>query len=147
MTSSTASRGPQPEFVILTGLLAFCLLLLGVLAARFACQGNVSVFVYDNNDIVSGHLKGAGHDWEAVETQEMLWALRQFQDTRKVQLDLAAGSAAAAAAAAMQGGAVAALPVEVPDVPLVVDIGANVGWFTLNAAAAQAKVAAFEGRH
>lgn len=29
--------------------------------------------------------------------------------------------------------------------PLVIDIGANVGWFTINAAAAGARVAAFEG--
>jgi len=29
--------------------------------------------------------------------------------------------------------------------PLVVDVGANVGWFTLNAAAAGGTVAAFEG--
>ena len=29
--------------------------------------------------------------------------------------------------------------------PLMVDIGANIGWFTLNAAAAGARVAAFEG--
>jgi hypothetical protein len=29
--------------------------------------------------------------------------------------------------------------------PLVVDVGANIGWFTLNAAAAGGRVAAFEG--
>ncbi len=29
--------------------------------------------------------------------------------------------------------------------PFVIDIGANVGWFTLNAAAAGGRVAAFEG--
>jgi 2-polyprenyl-3-methyl-5-hydroxy-6-metoxy-1,4-benzoquinol methylase len=31
------------------------------------------------------------------------------------------------------------------EAPLVVDVGANIGWFTLKAAEAGARVAAFEG--
>jgi hypothetical protein len=31
--------------------------------------------------------------------------------------------------------------------PLMVDVGGNVGWFSINAAAAGARVAMFEGRH
>ena len=56
----------------------------------------------------------------APQINEMLWALR-----------------------APMFGLAAELPGSVP--PLMVDIGANVGWFTLNAAAAGARVAAFEG--
>lgn len=109
--------------------------------------GNVSMYVYDGNDIVSDHLKGLAHTWEATEIQEMLWAIHQFPKVQMHLRHLSASSEAAAAAAAVKGGAVAGLPVQVPAVPLVVDVGANVGWFTLNAAAAGAMVAAFEGRY
>lgn len=93
------------------------------------CAGNVSLYVYDTDDIVSNQLRSTAHTWEATETEEFLWAIKQFQATR--QLQLKQGAAAAAA---------------VPSVPLVVDIGANIGWFTLNAAAAKCRVAAFEGK-
>jgi purine-cytosine permease-like protein len=33
-----------------------------------------------------------------------------------------------------------------PTAPFVIDVGANVGWFTINAAAAGGRVAAFEGK-
>lgn len=88
--------------------------------------GNVSVYVYGAGDIVSDHLKGAQHGWETVEIQEWLWAIRQWQQPP-----------AALPAASTN--------ITRPDRPLTVDIGANLGWFSLNAAAAGARVAAFEG--
>eukprot|EP00877_Chromochloris_zofingiensis_P011608 jgi/Chrzof1/6700/Cz19g06040.t1 len=86
--------------------------------ARFS---NVSLTVYDNNDIVSGFLK-AGTSWENAEVHELLWALRQ-------PIPQAGGSMGSNKS------------------PLVIDIGANVGWFTINAAAAGARVAAFEAMY
>lgn len=81
---------------------------------------NVTIFVYGSGDIVSDSLKGSGHGWESAEIQEWLWAIRQW----KPQPAPAAGSSTR---------------------PLAVDIGANLAWFSLNAAAAGARVAAFEG--
>ncbi|WIA32034.1 hypothetical protein OEZ86_002886 [Tetradesmus obliquus] len=95
--------------------------LAGATSIKFA---NVSMFVYDTNDIVSNQLRGAHHTWESSEINEMLWALRQHQAVQQL--------------AAQQGKAPG------PAVPLMVDVGANIGWFTLNAAAARARVVAFE---
>jgi hypothetical protein len=68
---------------------------------------------------------------------------------------LANPAAAAAAAAVTRVGNVTVLPSgrrslqqqhqQQPARPLMIDIGSNVGWFALNAAAAGARVAAFEG--
>lgn len=69
---------------------------------------NVSMFVYDTNDIVSNQLRGAQHTWESSEINEMLWALRQHQAVQQL--------------AAQQGKAPG------PAVPLMVDVGANIGW-------------------
>jgi hypothetical protein len=77
--------------------------------------GNVTLYVY---------LKQF-HMWE-TEVDEWLWALKQWKPP-------SAATAAAAGAAS------------VPDRPLAVDVGANRGWFTIKAAMAGARVAAFEG--
>jgi 2-polyprenyl-3-methyl-5-hydroxy-6-metoxy-1,4-benzoquinol methylase len=77
--------------------------------------------VYANNDLVSQSVANSS-SWEATEVEHVLWALQQSipqqQQQRQQQQQ--------------QG-------------PLFVDIGANVGVFSVNAAAAGARVAAFEG--
>ncbi|KAI8477232.1 MAG: S-adenosyl-L-methionine-dependent methyltransferase [Monoraphidium minutum] len=86
---------------------------------------NVSILVYSDNDIVSNFLKGEMHSWEATEVKEMFYAMRAPVPTS---------------------------PEDAKDPskwrpsspPFVLDIGANIGWFTLNAAAAGGRVAAFE---
>jgi len=98
----------------------------GLSAFAAAPAGNVSIYVYGAGDIVSDHLKGAQHGWETVEIQEWLWAIRQWQQ-QPAALPAASTNTTR------------------PDRPLTVDIGANLGWFSLNAAAAGARVAAFEG--
>lgn len=72
--------------------------------------------------------------WQQAEVDEWLWAIRQWKPP----------SLAAAAARAKPDMMASILPTP-SDGPLVVDIGANVGWFAANAAAAGARVAAFEG--
>lgn len=95
--------------------------------------GNVSLHVYDGRDIVSNVLQGPVHSWEENEVKEMLWALKMHS------------SPAQLAAAKMGSAARQAAGQQPPRLPLFVDVGANVGWFALNAAAAGARVAAFEG--
>ncbi|KAF8071098.1 hypothetical protein HT031_001180 [Scenedesmus sp. PABB004] len=90
--------------------------------SRAVQLGNASLHVYGGRDIVSAHIAGGARTWEAAETQALLWALRQPPG------------------GARRGGAAGGAPVA----PLVVDVGANVGWFMANAAAAGARVAAFE---
>jgi len=51
----------------------------------------------------------------------------------------------AAAAAAMMAVVLASSQQHEQQQPLFVDVGANIGWFMLNAAAAGARVLAFEG--
>lgn len=84
--------------------------------------GNVTLHVYGQDDIVSSDLKKK-NSWETAEVAEWLWALQQWQRPT----------------------APADSNASVPDRPLAVDIGANLGWFSLQAAAAGARVAAFEG--
>ncbi|GBF94364.1 hypothetical protein Rsub_06986 [Raphidocelis subcapitata] len=88
---------------------------------------NVTLFVYEKGDIVSDSLRGASRGWEAAEIQQMLYAIRAPVPASTSAADLANPSAWKA-----------------PASPLFIDIGANVGWFTVNAAAAGARVAAFE---
>jgi hypothetical protein len=78
-------------------------------AATYAA--NVSMYVYDTNDIVSNELRGTQHAWESSEINQMLWALQQHQHVQ--QLLISQGKSQAAA------------------VPLMVDIGANIGWWVL----------------
>jgi hypothetical protein len=66
------------------------------------------MFVYQNNDIVSSQLQGSQHTWEASEINEMLWALKQGSHVQQLL--------------AKQGKPPG------PAVPLMVDIGANIGW-------------------
>ncbi len=61
-------------------------------------------------------ISGTGH-WESEEMNELLWAMEQPLPNQQQQ--------------------------HVP--PLFVDIGANVGWFTINMAARGYDVAAYEG--
>jgi hypothetical protein len=84
--------------------------------------GNVTLHVYGQNDIVSNDLI-LGKIWERAEVTEWLWALKQWQ----------------------RPAAPADSNASVPVRPLAVDIGSNLGWFSLQAAAAGARVAAFEG--
>lgn len=72
------------------------------------------MFVYDNNDIVSNQLRGTQHTWEAGEINEMLWALRQSKSVQ--QLLVSQGKPPGPAA------------------PLMVDIGANIGWWVVRLA-------------
>jgi hypothetical protein len=69
------------------------------------------MYVYDTNDIVSNELRGTQHAWESSEINQMLWALQQHQHVQ--QLLISQGKPPAAA------------------VPLMVDIGANIGWWVL----------------
>ncbi|KIY99432.1 hypothetical protein MNEG_8530 [Monoraphidium neglectum] len=81
--------------------------------------------VYASNDIVSDHIKGDTHQWESQETKEMMVALRS------------------PVPASPRDSKHPARWVK-KEAPLVVDVGANIGWFTLKAAEAGARVAAFE---
>ncbi|KAI8465888.1 MAG: S-adenosyl-L-methionine-dependent methyltransferase [Monoraphidium minutum] len=85
------------------------------------------IYAYHGNDIVSNHLKGGG--WEKEEIDQMLWALaaKVPPPGTPAQGDLPPVSSWAP-----------------PARPLMVDVGANIGWFTMNAAAAGADVVAFE---
>jgi len=113
----------------------------------------VPLYVYVGHDIVSDQLKGSAHAWEPAEVQEMLWALQQFDSPTQRQAAAAIsqslpGLAAAARWAAGRPASSTATTTsnkQQLQKPLFVDVGANVGWFMLNAAAAGARVAAFEG--
>jgi hypothetical protein len=69
------------------------------------------MYVYDTNDIVSNELRGTQHSWESSEVNQMLWALQQHQQVQ--QLLTSQGKPPG------------------PAVPLMVDIGANIGWWVL----------------
>lgn len=97
-----------------------------ILPSAHIPAGNVTLFVYGSGDIVSDSLKGSAHGWESAEIQEWLWAIRQWKPP-----------------ATPVNGSTATVG-DRPR-PLTVDIGANLDWFSLNAAAAGARVAAFEG--
>uniref|UniRef100_A0A383V9J7 Methyltransferase FkbM domain-containing protein n=1 Tax=Tetradesmus obliquus TaxID=3088 RepID=A0A383V9J7_TETOB len=87
-------------------------------------QGNFSIYVYKDNDIVSQHLAGESHSYEKPEVEAVLWALRQYKPKKQHGFG--------AAASLMSG-------------PLMVDVGANVGTFLFKVADAGYRVAAFEG--
>ncbi|WIA35984.1 hypothetical protein OEZ86_004361 [Tetradesmus obliquus] len=87
-------------------------------------QGNFSIYVYKDNDIVSQHLAGDSHSYEKPEVEAVLWALQQYKPKQQ--------QGAGAAASLMSG-------------PLMVDVGANVGTFLFKVADAGYRVAAFEG--
>jgi hypothetical protein len=100
--------------------------------------GNATLYVYRGNDIVSDHLAGEGHMWEEHELREFLWALRAPVPGRPD------GFVAASGGGGGNGGGGGLSTTPTPPPPLAIDIGANIGWFMLNAAAAGARVAAFE---
>jgi 2-polyprenyl-3-methyl-5-hydroxy-6-metoxy-1,4-benzoquinol methylase len=79
-----------------------------------------TLHLYADNDLVSQSIANSS-TWEATEVENVLWALQQPIPQQQQQ----------------QG--------QQPQAPLFVDIGANVGVFSVNAAAAGARVAAFEG--
>ncbi|WIA23250.1 hypothetical protein OEZ85_000021 [Tetradesmus obliquus] len=87
-------------------------------------QGNFSIYVYKDNDIVSQHLAGDSHSYEKPEVEAVLWALQQYKPKQQ-QVN-------GAASALMDG-------------HLMVDVGANVGTFLFKVADAGYRVAAFEG--
>lgn len=92
---------------------------------EWAKFGNASMLVYGDNDIVSNNLKGTAKTWEDHEVKEMVYAMKapvpaSPRDVRRPDAWRAPAS------------------------PFVVDIGANIGWFTFNAAVSGGTVAAFE---
>jgi hypothetical protein len=89
-------------------------------------QGNFSIYVYKDNDIVSQHLAGESHSYEKPEVDAVLWALQQYKPPQQ-----------------QQQGAGAASPLM--SQALMVDVGANVGTFLFKVADAGYRVAAFEG--
>lgn len=88
---------------------------------------NVTALVYARDDIVSDSLRGASRAWEAEGIQQMLRALHSPVPPSPALLSGASANSWRR-----------------PESPLLVDVGANVGWFSLNAASAGARVAAFE---
>lgn len=109
---------------------------------------NVSLYIYSSNDIVSNELKGGG--WEATEIKEMLWGIKQCSTQREILDRLGTQSQGAHVAVTTAGQRQLKQQQQQqqaasPRQPLFVDVGSNVGWFAMNAAAAGAKVAAFEG--
>ncbi|KAI8464132.1 MAG: S-adenosyl-L-methionine-dependent methyltransferase [Monoraphidium minutum] len=90
---------------------------------RFAGT-NVTVYVYEKDDLVSNYVQVEG-TWEERDVREMAYAMAAPVPAAPDDLRRPERWAAAAA-------------------PFVVDVGANVGTFTLHAAARGATVAAFE---
>jgi 2-polyprenyl-3-methyl-5-hydroxy-6-metoxy-1,4-benzoquinol methylase len=91
-------------------------------------QGNFSIYVYKDNDIVSQYLAGESHSYEKPEVDEVLWALQQNKPQQQQQQQQGAGTAAS-----------------LMSQPLMVDVGANVGTFLFKVADAGYRVAAFDG--
>lgn len=78
--------------------------------------GKPQMYVYSSSDIVSQSLLQAG-TWESKDMSEIEWAMKQHQ---------------VAPGAHTTG--------------LFVDVGANIGWFTINMASRGYRVAAVEGK-
>jgi hypothetical protein len=108
----------------------------GTAMVRFGKRGRM--LVYAAGDIVSGYSTAKRRwywpfqswGWEQYEIKHVLWALRQYNPQQQQQQGPGQQGTAAAAAAAG---------------PLMVDVGANIAAFMFHAAAAGARVAAFEG--
>ena len=90
--------------------------------------GRPRVYFYNTMDIVSDWLK-QGRVWEKEELDEVLWAMEHPVPGEA----LGSSSGGAGSGGSGQGD------------KLFVDIGANVGWFSVNMAARGYQVAAFEG--
>lgn len=80
---------------------------------------NVSIYLYNSNDIVSNELRGRSKAWETYEIKQMLWALNQYEKQavlkqrlgpRPQQRILPAAASAAAAAAAVVAANTTAMP-------------------------------------
>jgi hypothetical protein len=84
--------------------------------------GNVSLFVYSKGDIVSD-LLAKNSAWESHEVQQVLWALHAAADPAHARAAAVVRSQRARALGAAASAAAAA-----PWPPLMVDVGANVGW-------------------
>lgn len=105
----------------------------GVFDCAQVPQGNFSIHVYKDNDIVSRFLAGDSHSYEPAEVDEVLWALGQYTPKQQQQQP-GQQQEQQKPGESMTGG------------PLMVDIGANVGTFLFKVAASGYRVAAFEGR-
>jgi hypothetical protein len=53
--------------------------------------GNVTMYVYADNDIVSKSISGTHHTWEATEVQQMLWAMQQYNVEARVSAEYQLG--------------------------------------------------------
>ncbi|PNH12343.1 hypothetical protein TSOC_000756, partial [Tetrabaena socialis] len=134
----------------------------GSVAAREVAPGT-TIYVYSGDDAVSSSVRD-GHGWEDQVLDQVLWAMQEPLPPPSGGTEAAPGrtlkATTAAAAAAANASAHAAVDAaagtlaasarahggeEQPPPPLFVDVGANVGWFSVNVAARGYRVAAFEG--
>lgn len=93
---------------------------------RVYTKAGFSMYIYPTNDIVSGYLADPKfREWEQYEIGQVRYALNKPLPA-KIQAAAATSSSKASA-------------------PLFIDVGANVGVFTLSLANLGARVYAFEG--
>jgi hypothetical protein len=97
---------------------------------QLVVQG-IKLHVYSNADAVTDSLK-VNQGWEHHVVNQLHWAVQQYKSSFKQQKGMLG-----------RGGLQAAAAFYKP--PLVVDVGANMGWIMLSAAAQGARVIAFEG--
>ncbi|WIA35853.1 hypothetical protein OEZ86_004238 [Tetradesmus obliquus] len=105
--------------------------------------GNLSVHVYADNDYVSKSLQNTPPFWDINGVKQLLWALNQSKSEKQqaAARQLRATQSAAQASMTEQQQQQASGP-DRP--PLMVDVGAHVGWYGFSAAAAGARTAFFE---
>ena len=99
----------------------------GSARVTFGASATTVMLVYARDDVVSDSLRGKARAWESEAIDQMLYALRAPVPPPGFNASVSSRHLWRRTAA-----------------PLAVDVGANVGWFALNAAAAGARVAAFE---
>ena len=108
--------------------------------------GRPRVYFYNTMDIVSDWLK-QGRVWEKEELDEVFWAMEQPVpgETLGSSGGGGGGDSNGGGGGSLSGGGGGSGAGSGQGDKLFVDIGANLGWFSVNMAARGYQVAAFEG--